>query len=98
MKIDDIRQFEKDKGIDLPKDELSEDGLIGTILMHPEFILKSDYIKPNFFSRKELACIYYIVSEFYKKGIIEIDTFMIATEIEKNKSFMSIYKNSEIVA
>ncbi len=97
MKIDDVKQFEKDKGIDLPKDELSEDGLIGTVLMHPEFILKSDYIKPTFFSRKELACIYHIVSEFYKKGIIEIDTFMIATEIEKNKSFMAIYKNSEIV-
>lgn len=97
MKINDIREFEKKNKVDLPKDELSEQGLIGTILCHPEYILKSDYIKPNFFSTRELACIYHIVNELYKNGVIEIDAFIIATEIEKDKAFRSIYDKSEIV-
>jgi replicative DNA helicase len=97
MKINDIKRFENINDIDLPKDDMSEKGVIGTILNHPEFILKSDYIKPSFFYKKELACIYHIVSELYKIGVIEIDAFMISTEIEKNKGFKGIYEKSEEV-
>lgn len=97
LKASDVKKFEKDRGIELPRDELSEDGLIGTVLMHPEFILKSEYVKPSFFSRRELGCIYHIINELYKKGIIEVDAFMIATEIEKNKGYSAIFEKSEIV-
>lgn len=97
MKINDIKRFEKIKNIELPKDELSEKGVIGTILLHPEYILKSDFIKPKFFYKRELACIYHIVNELYKKGIIEIDSFMIATEIEKDSGFKNIYDKSNEV-
>jgi len=39
MKTEDIKRFEKLHKIDLPKDTISETGVIGTILMHPEFYL-----------------------------------------------------------
>lgn len=98
MKINDVKRFENINKIDLPKDDMSENAVIGTILTHPSFILKTDYIKPNFFYKKELACIYHIVNELYKKGVIEIDGFMIATEIEKDKAFKNIYDSSEEVS
>jgi len=90
MKTEDIKRFEKLHKIDLPKDTISETGVIGTILMHPEFIYTSDYLKPNQFYNRELACIYHIIKGFSDKGLKEIDNFLIINEIEGNKSYKNI--------
>lgn len=85
MKAKDVKNFEEKHKIELPKDTIAETGLIGSILVHPEYILKSDYIKPDMFYNRELGCIYYIISTLYAKGIIEIDTFLLLNEIENSK-------------
>lgn len=90
MKANDIKKFEKLHNIELPKDDISETGVIGTILVHPEFIYKTEYLKPNQFYNRELACIYHIVNNLMEKGITEIDNFLIMTEIEGNKGFKNI--------
>lgn len=95
MKANDIKKFERDNNIDLPKDSISETGLIGTLLEKPKFILNSDFIKPNMFYNRELGCIYHIVSDFYSKGITDIDTFMLLTEIENNKGYKQPFDEKE---
>lgn len=90
MKVSDIKRFEKLNQIDLPKDTISETGVIGTILVHPEFIYKSEYLKPNQFYNREFACIYHIVKTLTDKGINEIDNFLIMAEIEGNAAFKNI--------
>lgn len=90
MNAKEVKKFEKLHDIELPRDDVSETGVIGTILCHPEFIFKTEYLKPNQFYNRELACIYHIVSSLLNKGISSIDDFMIITEIEGNKGFKSI--------
>ena len=90
MNSENTKKFEKLHKIDLPKDTISETGVIGTLLMHPEFIYTSEYLKPNQFYSRELACIYHIIKGFTDKGIKEIDNFLIVNEIEGNKSYKSI--------
>jgi replicative DNA helicase len=43
------------------------------------------------FYNRELGCIYYIINTLYSKGIIEIDTFLLLTEIENNKSYKQAF-------
>ena len=90
MKIKDIQKYEKINKIDLPKDTPSEVGVIGTILSHPDYIYKSEYLESHHFYNPELASIYYIVKTLQEKGIKKIDNFLIITEIEGNKSIKSI--------
>ncbi|MBK5242151.1 DnaB-like helicase C-terminal domain-containing protein [Clostridium sp.] len=90
MKIDSIKKFEKMHGLSLPKDTISETGVIGTLLMHPEFIYKSEYLKPNQFYNREFACVYHIIKTLTDKGINEIDNFMIISEIEGNKASKAV--------
>ncbi|MGL5649272.1 MAG: DnaB-like helicase C-terminal domain-containing protein, partial [Clostridium sp.] len=87
MKVKDIKNFERQHNIELSHDDISENGIIGTVLAHPSYIYKSEYLKPNMFYNRELACIYYIISDLLNKGIIEIDNFLIINEIEGNKGF-----------
>ena len=95
MKSKEIKAFEKNNNISLPKDTISETGLIGTLLEKPEFILKSDYIKPSMFYNRELGCVYHIISEFYSKGITEIDTFMLLSEIENNNNYKKAFEEND---
>lgn len=98
MKINDIKRFEKINKIELPHDDISENGIVGTILVHPEFIYKTEYLKPNMFYNKELACIYHIVSYLLNKGITDIDNFLIINEIEGNSSFREIINEFSEIA
>jgi hypothetical protein len=90
MKSSDIKKYERLHNIELPKDTISETGVIGTLLMHPEFIYTSEYLKPNQFYNREFACIYHIVKTLTDKGISEIDNFLVMAEIEGNAAFKSI--------
>ncbi len=93
MKIDDIKKFEKNNRVQLPHDDISENGIIGTLLVHAEYIFKAEYLQPRMFYNKELACIYHIIQNLTGKGITEIDNFIIINEIEGNKSFKNIIEN-----
>lgn len=90
MKVQDIKKFERLHNIELPKDTISETGVIGTLLMHPEYIYISDFLKPNQFYNRELACVYHIIKTFMDKGIKEIDNFLIIAEIEGNNGFKNV--------
>lgn len=96
MKINDIKSFERRNKIELPKDENIEKSMIGTLLIHPEFILKFEYVKPKFFYNRGLGCIYHVINSLYNESIVEIDNFLIANEIEGNKNFKEVFENSGI--
>lgn len=96
MKVNDIKSFERRNKIELPKDENIEKSMIGTLLIHPEFILKFEYIKPKFFYNRDLGCIYHVINSLYNESIVEIDNFLIANEIEGNKNFKEVFESSGI--
>lgn len=98
MKANDIIKYEKLHNIDLPKDTASETGVIGTLLLHPEFIYKSEYLKPNQFYNRELASVYHIIKSLKDKGINEIDNYLIITTIEGNKGVKNILNQYEEIS
>lgn len=62
----------------------SESGIIGTLIYHPEFILHTDYLKPNYFYGKENGCIYWSIQELYKDGITNIDAYNLSNKLQSN--------------
>lgn len=70
--------------IDELSDIQSESGIIGTLMFHPEFILHTDYLKPNHFYSIENGCIYWSIQELYKDGITNIDAYNISNKIQSN--------------
>lgn len=90
MKAKDVKKFEKLNNIELPRDDISETGVIGTLLCHPEYIFKTEYLKPNQFYNRELACIYHTINTLINNGVTNIDNFIIMTDIESNKGAKAI--------
>jgi replicative DNA helicase len=90
VKINDIKNFEINNKMKLPNDTISENGILGTLLEYPEFIFKSEFLKPNMFYNRELACLYDIVSLLIEKGINKIDNYLIINEIEGRKAWKKI--------
>ncbi|MBZ9693257.1 DnaB-like helicase C-terminal domain-containing protein [Clostridium sp. M14] len=90
MKINDIKNFEINNKMKLPNDTISENGILGTLLEYPEFVFKSEYLKPNMFYNRELACLYDIVTLLLEKGITKIDNYLIINEIEGRKAWKKI--------
>lgn len=65
----------------------SESGVIGTLIVHPEFILNSDgFLKANHFYNVENGCIYWAIQELYKEGISNIDAFNLSNKLHSNKA------------
>lgn len=98
IKAKDIKDFEEKNKVSLPRDVGSENGVVATVLNHPEYIFKSEYLKPRMFYERELACIYHIVSDLHNKGITEIDSFLIMNEIEGNKGFKKTFEDKDNIA
>lgn len=67
-------------------DNQAESGVISTLIYHPEFILHTDYLKPGYFFNQDNGCIYWSISELYKKGIDNIDAFNITNMLSSNKA------------
>ena len=67
-------------------DNQAESGVVSTLVYHPEFILHSDYLKPGYFFNQDNSCIYWAISELYKKGIDNIDAFNISNMLASNKA------------
>lgn len=65
-------------------DTQAEAGVIATLLYHPEFILHTDYLKSRYFYNVENGCIYWAISELYKKGIDNIDAMNLTTMLNSN--------------
>lgn len=63
----------------------SESGVIGSLIMHPEFILNSEaFLKPSHFYNQENACIYWAIQELYRDGISNIDAFNLSNKLHSN--------------
>lgn len=67
-------------------DNQAESGVVSTLVYHPEFILHSDYLKASYFFNQDNGCIYWAISELYKKGIDNIDAFNISNMLASNKA------------
>ena len=67
-------------------DNQAESGVISTLVYHPEFILHSYYLKAGYFFNQDNGCIYWAISELYKKGIDNIDAFNISNMLASNKA------------
>ena len=63
----------------------SESGVIGTLIYHPDYILHTDYLHPNYFFGTENGCIYWAIQELYKDGITNIDAYNISNKLQSNK-------------
>lgn len=94
MKIDYVKRFEQRNNIELPKDDGAENGVIGTLLCHPEYLYKTEYLKPNQFYSREYGCIYHVIKTLLDKGVTNIDNFIISTEIESNSGYKNIVKEA----
>ncbi len=55
----------------------SEAGIVATIINHPEYTFFSENLKPNHFSDRQNAYIYYAICELAKQGIYKIDAYNI---------------------
>ena len=65
-------------------DTQAESGIISTLMVHPEFILQSEYLQPRYFYHQENACLYWAINELYKKGIDNIDAFNLTNVLNSN--------------
>lgn len=68
------------------KDISAESAVISSLLNHPEYILHSDWLKPEHFSQKENGAIYWGINELYKKGITNIDEVNLNNQLSSNKA------------
>ena len=62
----------------------SESGIIGTLIYHPEFVLHTDYLKPNYFYGVENGCCYWAIQELYREGITNIDAYNISNKLQSH--------------
>ena len=68
------------------KDIAAETTVIATLLIHPDFILHTDWLQPKHFSQKENSAIYWAINELFKKGVTNIDELNINNQLSSNKA------------
>lgn len=66
-------------------DPQAEGTVIATLMLHPEYILHTDYLKPSHFKDLQNARIYWAIGELYKDGISKIDALNISNKINSRK-------------
>ncbi|MBQ5562780.1 MAG: hypothetical protein IIT39_05290, partial [Clostridia bacterium] len=64
----------------------SESSVIGTLLLHPDYIAHSKFLKPNYFYNTENGIMYWAIDELYKEGITNIDAYNLSNKLSSNKS------------
>ena len=72
------------------KDIAAETTVIASLLIHPDFILHTDWLLPKHFSQKENGAIYWAISELYKKGVTNIDELNIGNQLKSNKAIKEL--------
>lgn len=79
----------------------AETGLISTLIVHPEYVVINEKLKPEYFSLPVNNTLYRIIKELYDSGITNIDEFNLASKIENSSEDMRTMKNinlSDLVA
>ena len=64
----------------------AEAGIIATIINKPEYTFFSEDLKPNHFTEKQNAYIYYAICELAKRGITKVDSYNIINMLNAKKS------------
>lgn len=64
----------------------AEAGIIATIINKPEYTFFSEDLKPNHFTEKQNAYIYYAICELAKRGVTKVDSYNIINMLNAKKS------------
>lgn len=78
------------------KDITAETSVICTLMIHPEYILHTDWLHTNHFSQKENAAIYWAIGELYKKGITNIDELNINNQLNSDESVKALMQSKNL--
>ena len=95
IRTGDVKRFERDNKIELPRDTDSERMVIASILNNPLFMFKLEYLKREMFYEDKHSVIYDIMDRLQKSGVENIDNSMIANEIENTKVFKDRFAKIE---
>jgi len=83
-----------------PHDDISENGVVGSVILNAETILHCENLKPNMFFNIELGTIYDIVYQLINKdGVTKIDDYTILSKVEgedSHKKNLQKYSTKEI--
>lgn len=78
------------------RDETAELGVIGTLLLNNDYILKTTYLKPKHFYFPEISSIYQCMVDLIDEGVIEFDTLSIVSLINANKGLKENFAKANI--
>ena len=95
IRTGDVKRFERDNRVELPKDVDSERIVIASILNNPLFMFKIEYLKREMFYEDKYSIIYDIVKRLQMNGIENIDNSMIVNEIENTDVFKNRFSKIE---
>lgn len=65
-------------------DNTSEAAVVATVMVHPEFLEYSNYLKGNAFDDKINGCLYWVINELYNSGITTVDAVNLLGIIDSN--------------
>jgi len=77
-------------------DETAELGVIGTLLLNNDYMLKTTYLKPKHFYFSEIASIYKCMEDLISQGVIEFDTLSIINIINSNEGLKGNFTKANI--
>jgi len=80
----------------LPRDINAECGIIGSLILKPEFVLHTPYLKPFHFYEHENGCIFWAINELMESGVNNIDDFNIITKLEGEQKVKNVFDNLDI--
>lgn len=74
----------------------AETGVIATLVRHPNFILHSEYLKPNNFFNVENGCLYWGILELYKSGVDQVDVMNLTNILSSDKAVKNRISKSNL--
>lgn len=74
----------------------AETGVIATLVRHPNFILHSEYLKPNNFYNVENGCLYWGILELYKSGVDQVDVMNLTNILKSDKAVQQRINKSNL--
>lgn len=77
-------------------DQQAEATLISTIIYHPKFVLRSENLKPKYFSDRFNQCLYWAVNDLVRHGITNIDATNLKSKLSSNAGVSKIVKSYNV--
>lgn len=71
----------------------AETGLISTLIVHPEYVVVNEKLKPEYFAMPSNRVLFRIIKELYNSGVTNIDEFNLASKIENSTDDTIIMQN-----